>query len=235
MKALFAMDLIGNKAVRLVRGDFTKVTVYSEDPVSYIENMIEKGARDFHIIDLDGARTGEPVHRDIIRKIRSRVKGYMEAGGGIRTEDDISYYSEMGVDGIIIGTRALEDKTFFQNLSVSGNIVLGLDLLEGKPMSRGWKTTVHRDIGEILETSKNVGIKAVLCTSIARDGMLSGPDYTGLENLLKRTELPVIASGGVTNIEDVKRLRDIGVWAIILGKAVYEGLIRIEEAVKYAD
>lgn len=235
MKALFAMDLIGNKAVRLVRGDFTKVTVYSEDPVSYIENMIEKGARDFHIIDLDGARTGEPVHRDIIRKIRSRVKGYMEAGGGIRTEDDISYYSEMGVDGIIIGTRALEDKTFFQNLSVSGNIVLGLDLLEGKPMSRGWKTTVHRDIGEILETSKNVGIKAVLCTSIARDGMLSGPDYTGLENLLKRTELPVIASGGVTNIEDVKRLRDIGVWATILGKAVYEGLIRIEEAVKYAD
>ena len=235
MKALFAMDLIGSKAVRLVRGDFTKVTIYSEDPVSYIENMIEKGARDFHIIDLDGARTGEPVHSDIIRKIRSRVKGYMEAGGGIRTEDDISYYSEMGVDGIIIGTRALEDKTFFQNLSVSGNIVLGLDLLEGKPMSRGWKTTVHRDIGEILETSKNVGIKAVLCTSIARDGMLSGPDYTGLENLLKRTELPVIASGGVTNIEDVKRLRDIGVWATILGKAVYEGLIRIEEAVKYAD
>jgi phosphoribosylformimino-5-aminoimidazole carboxamide ribotide isomerase len=235
MKALFAMDLIGSKAVRLVRGDFTRVTIYSEDPVSYIENMIEKGARDFHIIDLDGARTGEPVHSDIIRKIRSRVKGYMEAGGGIRTEDDINYYSEMGVDGIIIGTRALEDKTFFQNLSVSGNIVLGLDLLEGKPMSRGWKTTVHRDIGEILETSKNVGIKAVLCTSIARDGMLSGPDYTGLENLLKRTELPVIASGGVTNIEDVKRLRDIGVWATILGKAVYEGLIRIEEAVKYAD
>jgi phosphoribosylformimino-5-aminoimidazole carboxamide ribotide isomerase len=235
MKALFAMDLMDNKAVRLIKGDFTKVTVYSEDPAAKIEEMIERGAHDFHIIDLDGARTGKRVHHEIIKKIRSKVGGYMETGGGIRTEDDIKYYSDMGVDGVIVGTQALEDDIFFQGLSGLKNIILGLDLLEGKPMSRGWKTAVDKDIKEVLEASERIGIMAVLCTSIARDGMLSGPDYEGLEELLKMTKLPVIASGGVTNIDDVKRLKDMGTWATILGKAVYEGLIKIEEAVKYAD
>ncbi|MCX5812595.1 MAG: 1-(5-phosphoribosyl)-5-[(5-phosphoribosylamino)methylideneamino] imidazole-4-carboxamide isomerase [Proteobacteria bacterium] len=235
MKALFAMDLIDNKAVRLVKGDFTKVTVYSNDPVAKIEEMIDRGARDFHIIDLDGARTGKRVHHEIIKNVRLKVDGYMETGGGIRTEDDIKYYSGMGVDGIIVGTQALEDDSFFQGLSIFSNIILGLDLLEGKPMSRGWKTTVDKDVREILEASERIGIMAVLCTSIARDGMLSGPDYEGMETLLKMTKLPVIASGGVTSIDDVKRLKDMGAWAAILGKAVYEGLIKIEEAVKYAD
>jgi len=235
MKALFAMDLMDNKTVRLIKGDFTKVTVYSEDPAAKIEEMVGRGARDFHIIDLDGARTGKRVHHEIIKNIRSKVKGYMETGGGIRTENDIKYYGELGIDGVIVGTQALEDDTFFQGLSVYRNIILGLDLLEGKPMSHGWKTTVDKGIGEILEASERIGIMAVLCTSIARDGMLSGPDYDGLEALLKMTKLPVIASGGVTSIDDVKRLKDMGVWATILGKAVYEGLIKIEEAVKYAD
>jgi phosphoribosylformimino-5-aminoimidazole carboxamide ribotide isomerase len=235
MKTLFAMDLIDNKAVRLIRGDFTKTTVYSEDPVSKIEEMLERGARDFHIIDLDGARTGKRVHHEIIKKIRLKVDGYMETGGGIRTEDDIKYYSNMDIDGVIVGTQALEDDNFFQGLSGLKNIILGLDLLEGKPMSRGWKTAVDKNINEVLEASERIGIMAVLCTSIARDGMLSGPDYDGLKELLKMTKLPVIASGGVTSIDDVKRLKDMGAWATILGKAVYEGLIKIEEAVKYAD
>lgn len=235
MKALFAMDLIDNKAVRLIKGDFTKVTVYSEDPVSKIEEMIERGARDFHIIDLDGARTGQRVHHELIKNIRQKVDGYVEVGGGIRTEGDIKYYSEWGMNGIIVGTRALEDDAFFQSLSVFRHIILGLDLFEGKPMSRGWKTTVDKDIRELLEASERIGIMAVLCTSIARDGMLSGPDYDGMETLLKMTKLPVIASGGVTSIDDVKRLKDMGAWAVILGKAVYEGLIKIEEAAKYAD
>jgi phosphoribosylformimino-5-aminoimidazole carboxamide ribotide isomerase len=235
MKALFAMDLIDGKAVRLVKGDFTKVTVYSEDPVSKIEEMIERGARDFHIIDLDGARTGKRVHHEIIKKIRNKVGGYMETGGGIRTYDDIKYYCEGGIDGVIVGTQALEDDSFFHGLSGFKNIILGLDMLEGKPMSRGWKTTVDRNVKELLDASELIGIMSILCTSIARDGMLSGPDYEGLKAILKMTGLPVIASGGVTNIEDVKRLKDMGVWAAILGKAVYEGLIKVEEAVKYAD
>jgi phosphoribosylformimino-5-aminoimidazole carboxamide ribotide isomerase len=235
MKALFAMDLIDNRAVRLVKGDFTKVTVYSEDPVSKIEEMIDRGARDFHIIDLDGARTGKRVHHELIKQIRLKADAYMEVGGGIRTAGDIKYYSEAGVNGVIVGTRALEDDAFFQGLARFGNIVLGLDLFEGKPMVRGWKTAVDKDIKEILEASERIGIMAILCTSIARDGMLSGPDYEAMEALLKTTRLPAIASGGVTSIDDVKRLKDMGAWAVILGKAVYEGLIKIEEAIRYAD
>ena len=235
MKALFAMDLIGGKAVRLKKGDFKEVTVYSDNPVDMIERMVRSGARDFHIIDLDGARTGEPVHGGIIREIRRKVKGYMEVGGGIRDEETIRFYSELGVDGIIVGTRALEDEVFFERLSVFRNIILGLDLLDGVPMSRGWKAAVKRDVAAILGDAERIGVMAVLCTSIERDGMLTGPDHEGLKKISQMTKLPLIASGGVSKIEDVKRLRETDVWATIIGKAFYEGFISIEEAMVYAD
>lgn len=235
MKALFAMDLMGGKCVRLQKGDFSKVTVYSEDPVAKVEEMIQGGAKDFHIIDLDGARTGRRTHHEIMRDIRSRVKGYMEVGGGIRDTGDITYYSESRMDGIIVGTRALEDPEFFEGLTIFRNVILGLDLHEGRPMVRGWKTVLDRDIKEILEAAERIGVMAILCTSIERDGMLTGPDYDGMERLLTMTKLPLIASGGVSDIDDVKRLKDLNVWATILGKAVYEGKIQIEEAVRYAD
>jgi phosphoribosylformimino-5-aminoimidazole carboxamide ribotide isomerase len=235
MKALFAMDLMGGKCVRLQKGDFSKVTVYSEDPVMKIEEMIQNGARDFHIIDLDGARTGQRVHHEIMRDIRQRVKGYMEVGGGIRDTEDIRYYSETGMDGIIVGTRALEDPDFFEGLTIFRNVILGLDLYEGRPMVRGWKTALDMDIKEILEAAERIGVMAILCTSIERDGMLTGPDYDGMKRLSAMTGLPLIASGGVSDIDDVKRLKDLNVWAAILGKAVYEGKIEIAEAIRYAD
>jgi phosphoribosylformimino-5-aminoimidazole carboxamide ribotide isomerase len=232
MKALFAMDLMGGKTVRLMKGDFSKVTVYSEDPVSKIEEMMKRGAKDFHIIDLDGARTGVPEHREIISRIGKKVKGYLEVGGGIRSEEEIGYYTRAGASGVIVGTQALLDQTFFESLSKFKNIVLGLDLLDGKPMVKGWKAAVDRDMKEILREAERIGIMAILCTNVARDGMLSGPDYEGLKEMMKITGIPVIASGGVTTIEDVKKLKDMGAWATILGKAVYEGLINIEEAVE---
>jgi phosphoribosylformimino-5-aminoimidazole carboxamide ribotide isomerase len=235
VKALFAMDLIGGKCVRLQKGDFSKVTVYSEDPVAKVEEMIQGGARDFHIIDLDGARTGKRVHHEIMRDIRSRVKGYMEVGGGIRDASDIAYYSESLMDGIIVGTRALEDPDFFEGLAIFRNIVLGLDLYGGRPMVRGWKTALDRDIKDIIKAAERIGVMAILCTSIERDGMLTGPDYDGMKRLLAMTRLPLIASGGVSDIDDVKRLKDLNVWAAIIGKAVYEGKVKVEEAIRYAD
>jgi len=235
VKALFAMDLMGGKTVRLRKGDFQEVTVYSDAPPSLIEAMVRRGARDFHIIDLDGARTGEPVHGEIIKRIRATVKGYMEVGGGIRTDDTIKYYSDLGIDGIIVGTRALEDEDYFEGLSRFSNIVLGLDLLDGKPMSRGWKSAVDRDPAAILKAAERIGIMAVLCTSIERDGMLTGPDLAGLEAISGMTRLPVIASGGVSKIDDVRHLKEMDVWAAIIGKAFYEGFIGIEEAMGYAD
>jgi phosphoribosylformimino-5-aminoimidazole carboxamide ribotide isomerase len=235
MKALFAMDLIGGECVRLVKGDFSKVTVYSKNPVNKIEELVQRGAKDFHIIDLDGARTGSRVNTEIIRKIREKVPAYMEVGGGIRRDEDIKDYSATGINGIIVGTQALEDALFFKKLSAYDNIVLGLDVLDGKPMVRGWKTAVNRDVQEILDEAKQVGIMAILCTNVAKDGMLAGPDYDGMKKMMHLTDIPLIASGGVTNIDDVKKLKDLGVWAVILGKAVYEGLIKVEEAIQYAD
>ncbi len=235
MKALFAMDLIDQKAVRLRKGDFREVTVYSDDPPARIAEMVSRGAKDFHIIDLDGARTGEPHHMKVIEKIREQVPGYMEVGGGIRTEEMVKSYAALGVDGIIVGTAALEDEAFFERCGAYRNIVLGLDLLDGRPMARGWRSVVDRGVKEILDASERTGIMAILCTSIARDGMLMGPDYEAMDMVMSMTELPLIASGGVTTIDDVKRLKGMGVWATILGKAVYEGLMRIEEALPYAD
>ncbi len=228
------MDLMGGKTVRLRKGDFREVTIYSDDPPAMIRDMVRQGARDFHIIDLDGARTGEPVHGEIIRGLRGVVPGYMEVGGGIRSEDTIKYYGDLGIDGVIVGTRALEDESFFDKLVQFNNIVFGLDLLNGKPMARGWKSEVERDVPALLKNAERIGIMAVLCTSIERDGMLTGPDFEGLKQLSAMTVLPVIASGGVSKIDDVRRLKEMDVWAAIIGKAFYEGFIDIAEAMGYA-
>lgn len=235
MKALFAMDLISGHAVRLKKGNFSDMTIYSDNPVEKIREMIERGARDFHIVDLDGAREGLPVHYELIKKIRQEIKGYMEVGGGIRSEETIRQYSELGINGIIVGTRALEDTNFFKGLSRYTNIVLGLDVYEGRVMVKGWREPIAKGIEDIIKESEEVGVMALLCTSIARDGMLTGPDFESLEKILRLTRIPVIASGGISSIEDVKMLKPMGVWAVILGKAVYEGLIRIEDAIGYAD
>ncbi len=235
MKIFFAMDLIGGKAVRLVKGDFSQATVYGEDPLVTIDTMRKAGARDFHVIDLDGARTGKRVHSDLIRAIRQKVEGYMEVGGGIRTEEDIAYYSGLGLNGVIIGTRALEDRAFFKGLSRFANIVLGLDLYQGKPMIKGWKEAVDISLEELFELASACKVMAILFTSIARDGTLSGPDFDAIRLMQQMTDLPIIASGGVSSVDDVKRLKEMDVWAAIVGKAYYEGRIKIEEAIRFAD
>ncbi len=235
MKVFFAMDLVGGRCVRLVRGDFTRMTVYSDDPPSMIDRMRSEGARDFHVIDLDGARTGTGVHRELIKTIREKVAGYLEVGGGIRTEEDIALYAGCGVNGVIVGTRALSDPVFFEGLSAFKNIVLGLDMYDGRLMVKGWKEAAPLDVEKALEGASRVGVMALLVTNIAHDGMLSGPDYDGIRRMQSLTPLPLIASGGVATVEDLEKLKEMGVWAAIVGKAFYEGKIGIEEAMNYAD
>ena len=235
MRIFFAMDLLGGRCVRLVRGDFEQATVYADDPAGMIVRMVREGARDFHVIDLDGARTGSGAHRDLIKAIRGKVEGYLEVGGGIRSEEDIAAYTGWGVNGVIVGTRALTDPAFFEALSAFRNIVLGLDMYEGRLMVKGWKEAAPLDAGRVLDDALRVGVMALLCTNIARDGMLTGPDYEGLERMQSLTALPIIASGGVASADDLRRLKEMGLWAAIVGKAFYEGRIRIEEAMTYAD
>jgi phosphoribosylformimino-5-aminoimidazole carboxamide ribotide isomerase len=235
MKILFAMDLIDGQCVRLVRGDFAKKTVYSDDPPAMIDQMKGAGARDFHIIDLDGARTGQAAHRELIKRLRGAIDGYLEVGGGIRSDEDIAFYTSCGVNGIIVGTRALTDPLFFESLSAHRNIVLGLDMSEGRIMVKGWQEAAPLSLEKVLEDSARIGVTALLCTNISRDGMLSGADIAGLEHMKSLTDIPIIASGGVASIEDLARLKEMDVWAAIVGKAFYEGRIRIEEAMNYAD
>ena len=235
MRIFFAMDLMGGEAVRLVKGDFEQKTVYSNDPPAMIEQMRSEGARDFHVIDLDGARIGVGVHRELIRGIRAKIEGYLEVGGGIRSEEDITYYASAGVNGIIVGTRALTDPDFFEGLSRFQNIILGLDMYEGRLMVKGWKEAVPLDLMKIVEDARRIGIMALLCTNISRDGMLTGPDFEGIQRMKKMTSLPIIASGGLSSVDDLRRLKEMDVWAAIVGKAFYEGRIRIEEAMVYAD
>jgi len=235
MKVLFAMDLVGGRCVRLVRGDFTRMTVYSDDPPSMIDQMRSEGARDFHVIDLDGARIGKGVHGELIRSIREKVAEYLEVGGGIRTEEDIALYTGCGVNGVIVGTRALTAPVFFEGLSAFKNIVLGLDMYDGRLMVKGWKEEAPLDVEKALEEASRVGVMALLVTNIAHDGMLSGPDYDGIRKMQSLTLLPLVASGGVATVEDLKKLKEMGVWAAIVGKAFYEGKIGIEEAMNYAD
>ncbi len=139
------------------------------------------------------------------------------------------------MDGIIVGTRALTDPTFFERLAAFRNIVLGLDMFDGTLMVKGWKEAVPADIRQVLEDARRVGVMALLYTNIGRDGMLTGPDYEGVRQVQSMTAIPVIASGGVSVADDLKRLKDLGVWAAIVGKAFYEGKIRIDEAMSYAD
>ena len=229
------MDLIGGCCVRLETGDFERMTVYSRDPAAMIGRMLAEGATDFHVVDLDGARTGSVSHRGLIRVIREAVAGYLEVGGGIRRDEDIASYMQCGVNGIIVGTRALTDPLFFEGLSAYRNIVLGLDMYEGKLMVKGWKEVACADVEKVLEDARRVGIMALLCTNIARDGMLTGPDYEGISRMKSMTALPIIASGGVSGVDDLKRLKELDVWAAIVGKAFYEGRIGIQEAMVYAD
>jgi phosphoribosylformimino-5-aminoimidazole carboxamide ribotide isomerase len=235
MKILFAMDLMGGCCVRLERGDFERTTVYSADPAAMIGRMAAEGARDFHVIDLDGARTGRISHRELIKTIRGATTGYLEVGGGIRAEEDIASYTEAGVNGVVVGTRALTDRAFFEGLSAFRNIVLGFDMYEGKLMVKGWKEAACVDAERVLDDARRIGVAALLCTNIARDGMLAGPDFEGMAKIKSMTPLPIIASGGVSCADDLKRLKELDVWAAIVGKAFYENKIGIGEALACAD
>ena len=212
------------------------MTVYGDDPAAMIGRMTAEGASDFHVIDLDGARTGSAAHRARDRgDPAERSQATWRSAAASAPTEDIAAYQAAGVNGVIVGTRALTDPVFFEGLAACRNIVLGLDTYEGKLMVKGWKEAAAVALEKALEDARRVGIMALLCTNIARDGMLTGADYDGLKKIKSMTDLPVIASGGVAGIDDLKALKDMDVWAAIVGKAFYEGRIGIGEAMSYAD
>jgi phosphoribosylformimino-5-aminoimidazole carboxamide ribotide isomerase len=223
-----AIDLRGGKVVRLHQGDFAAETVYGDDPVAVARRFQEAGAPWVHVVDLDAARrTGS--NRELVVAVASSVELPVQAGGGVR---DASLL-EAGLSRVVLGSAAVEDPALVHRLAAGypGRIAVGLDHRDGEVRTRGWEEGSGRDLLEVAGELAGPGLAAFIVTDIARDGALVGPDTERLAKLQAATPVPVIASGGVGVLEDLRRLADLGVAGVIVGKALYEGRFTVEEAV----
>lgn len=227
MLILPAIDLRGGKCVRLKQGDYARETVFGDDPVAMARRWVGEGARALHLIDLDGAKEGTPVNREVIRRIVQAVDVPCQVGGGLRTDADIEAALEMGVARVVLGTRALQDPAWVRQMAQAypKRIVLGLDARDGKVATHGWLNTSEASVLDVAREFANWPLYAIVYTDIARDGMLEGPDVEGLADLARAVAMPVIASGGVTTLDNVRELLARRVFGCIIGRALYEGKI----------
>lgn len=231
-----AIDLKNGKVVRLKQGEFSQVTEYSEDPLEVAKQWLAAGAQWLHVVDLDGALHGEMKNFDIIAHLAENIPLPIQVGGGVRTEKDIEKLIGAGVKRVILGTRVVQDKTFLKNiLSLYGDkIGVSLDCKDGKVTQRGWTETTDVKGTDFAKELENLGLKCLVYTDVRRDGMLTGPNFEALSEILSVVKIPVIASGGIANIEDIKKLLVIKprpVLGAITGKAIYEGKLDLKEAI----
>jgi phosphoribosylformimino-5-aminoimidazole carboxamide ribotide isomerase len=232
-----AVDLRGGRAVRLLQGDFARETVYGDDPVAIAKGFETAGAPWVHVVDLDAARTGSPVNRDVVAAIAAAVGVPVQAGGGVRSIDAASALVDAGVARVVVGTAALSDPALVPALVERGvRVALGLDVRGREVAVRGWTEGSGADVLDVLRRFEDVGLEAVVVTQIARDGTLEGPDVEGLSSVLGATLVPVVASGGVGTLDDVRALASVEVGGrrlagLVVGKAIYEGRFTVEEGV----
>lgn len=232
MNILPAIDLLGGKAVRLVKGDYDKVTVYSDTPLNVAKYFEEQGARFLHIVDLDGARDGTTANFDTIKTIVENTSLSVEVGGGIRDLERVKRYVDLGVDRIILGTAALENEDFLcEALRLYGDrIVVGVDIRDGMVAVKGWLEVSNVSCFEFCEKLERLGVRTVICTDISKDGMMSGTNTELYRELSNRFSLRLIASGGVSSLEDIERLSAMGLFGAIVGKAIYTGAVSLVDA-----
>jgi phosphoribosylformimino-5-aminoimidazole carboxamide ribotide isomerase len=229
-----AIDIKDGKCVRLVQGRFDDMTVYSENPVEMALKWEKAGAEYLHVIDLDGARTGETKNIDIIGEIASKVQIPLQSGGGIRTIKTIREMLNRGVQRVILGTAAVRDRKLVEEaVSLYGDrIAIGIDAKDGKVAIEGWEKTSEYTSVIFAKKMQDIGVKTIIYTDISRDGMLTGPNLKGMEEMAKELDIEVIASGGVSSYQDVDDLRKTGVSGVIIGKAIYTGAIDLEKLFK---
>ncbi len=236
-----AIDIKDGKCVRLSQGDMAKETIYSDDPVAMADRWVEAGARRLHIVDLDGAVNGRPGNADIIHAIAEAHPDVpLQVGGGIRDEDTIQTYLDVGVSFVIIGTRAVTTPHFVSDvcLEFPGHIIVGLDAKNGKLATNGWSKLSHHDADDMAQQFEEEGVAAIIFTDIGRDGMLNNVNVKETVKLCQNITIPVIASGGISNMDDIKALCEAGeegIFGAITGRAIYEGKLDFAEAQKYAD
>ena len=236
-----AIDLKDGKCVRLRQGGMDDVTVFSEDPVAMADKWVEAGAQRLHIVDLDGATSGGPKNREIIHSIAENHPDVpIQVGGGIRDEDTVQAYLDVGVQYVIIGTKAVSAPHFVNDLCLEfpGHIIVGLDAKDGKVAIDGWSKLSLHDVIDMAQHFEADGVAAIVFTDISRDGMMQGLNVESTAELSAAIHIPVIASGGVTDENDIKRLCECdeeGIIGVIVGRALYEGTIELQHAQKLVD
>jgi len=241
MLVIPAIDLKGGKCVRLRQGDMNDATIYSTDPLAMAQSWVDAGARRLHLVDLDGAIEGRPVNAEVIHRIAEAFPDVpIQVGGGIRDEDTIQAYLNAGVQYVIIGTKAINAPHFVQDvcLEFPGHIIVGLDAKNGKVAIDGWSKLSHHDVIDVAQRLAEHGVEAIIYTDISRDGMMSGVNIEATVNLARSIKVPVIASGGITNLDDIRALCAVegeGIMGAITGRAIYEGSLVFAEAQKLAD
>ena len=229
-----AIDLRGGRCVRLVEGDFEQETVYGDDPVAAAKSFEAAGASWVHVVDLDAARTGEPVNRDVVARIASSVGLSVQSGGGVRSVEAAAALLDSGVARVVVGTAAVSRPELVAEIARRwpGQVAVGLDHRAGEVRVQGWTQGGGRRVTDLVPEAMAAGAAAVIVTDIGRDGRLEGPDVEGLRELLGETGAPVIASGGVSSLDDVRALAQLtGLAGVIAGKAIYEGRLDVAAAV----
>ena len=228
-----AIDLYGGKAVRLFQGDYARMTVYRDDPCDAAREFAVAGASHIHLVDLEGAKTGMPGNLAVIEKIVKSTGLFAQVGGGIRSMEDLQAVDAMGVWRMVIGSAAVTDPNFVKEaVRVYGDrIAVGCDALNGEVKTAGWVEGSGLDYVDFAKQMESFGVKTLIFTDIATDGMLSGPSFAALERLQKAVSCQIVASGGVSNNEDIRKLKEMGLYGVIIGKAYYAGTIDLAQAV----
>ena len=236
-----AIDLKEGKCVRLRQGRMEDDTVFSDDPVAVAGRWVDAGAKRLHLVDLDGAFAGKPKNADVIHAI---VEAYpdvpVQIGGGIRDEDTIQAYLEAGVEFVIIGTKAVSEPHFVRDVAIEfpGHIIVGLDAKDGRVAIDGWSKLSRHDVVDLAKKFESQGVSAIIYTDISRDGMMQGVNVEATARLARSVNIPIIASGGITNIDDIRALGEVahdGIMGAITGRAIYEGTLDFAEAEKLAE
>ena len=236
MKIFPAIDLFGGKAVRLYKGDYQNMTVYSDDPVSVALDFKSKGAKYMHLVDLEGAKTGQTPNLETIKKIVSATDSFVEVGGGVRSMEVIERYINAGVSRVILGTVAVTEPDFLIEAvkKYGDKIAVGVDIKDGFVAIKGWTEKSQEDGFEFCKKMQDIGVKTIICTDISKDGAMQGANHALYKRLKEQLNIDVVASGGVSAIEDVIRLREIDIYGAIIGKAYYTGAIDLKQALKVA-
>ncbi len=231
-----AIDLFEGKAVRLLRGEYDKMTVYSENPIEIAREFERLGAKHIHMVDLEGAKSGETPNLEIVRQVADETGLFVEIGGGIRTMEVVDKYISAGIDRVILGTAAVTDKDFLKAaVSKYGEkIAVGADIKDGFVAIKGWTEKSEYSCFEFCEEMQALGIKTLICTDVSKDGAMQGTNRQLYKELSEKFDMQIVASGGVSTIDDVKALREMELYGAIIGKAYYTNAVSLEEAIEVA-